>query len=136
MAAWILPTVGAFIFWGIWAFIPKITVRYISPKSAMVFEVLGAMIFAVIVLATIRFHPDTHPRGILLALFTGILGFSGALCFLYAVSKGPVSLVATLSALYPVLAVILAMLFLHESITLKQGAGIILAVFSILLITS
>jgi len=40
MKQWLLPTFGAFVLWGLWSFIPKITTKYISPKSAIVFEVL------------------------------------------------------------------------------------------------
>ncbi len=135
MKYWILPAFASFILWGLWGFIPKITTRYISPKSAMIYEVLGGIIVATVILYLIRFRPDTHPKGVALALITGILGFVGALCFLYAVSKGPVSLVATVSALYPIVVIILACIFLHEPISFKQGIGISLALGSIVLIT-
>ena len=136
MKQWLLPTFGALVLWGLWSFIPKITTRYISPKSAIVFEVLGGILMAVIVLATLKFKPDIHPKGVLLAMTTGILGFAGALCFLYAASKGPISLVALLSALYPVIAIVLAVLFLHESISIKQGLGIVLGLGAMILIAT
>jgi transporter family protein len=136
MKQWLLPTFGALVLWGLWSFIPKITTRYISPKSAVVFEVVGGILMAVIVLASLKFKPDIHPKGVLLAMTTGILGFAGALCFLYAATKGPISLVALLSALYPVIAIVLAMFFLHESITLKQGLGIVLGLGAMILIAT
>ena len=43
MKEWILPTVGTFICWGLWSFIPKITTKYIDPKSAIVYEVIGGI---------------------------------------------------------------------------------------------
>ncbi len=136
MKEWLLPTFGALVLWGVWSFIPKITTKYINPKSAILFEVLGGMIIATIVLFSLKFRPDIHPKGVLLAITTGILGFTGALFFLYAASKGPISLVAVLSALYPVIAVVLAMIFLKESLSLKQGLGIVLALGSMILITT
>ena len=136
MREWILPTFGAFVLWGLWSFVPKITTRHISPKSAVVYEVLGGLIIAIIVLFSLGFRPDAHPKGVALAITTGVLGFLGALCFLYAVSKGPVSLVATLSALYPVIAIVLAMIFLHEPVTVKQGVGILLALGAMFLIAT
>ena len=90
MKQWLLPTFGAFGLWGLWSFIPKITTKYISPKSAILFEVLGGMLIAIIVLFSLKFKPDIHPKGVLLAITTGILGFAGALCFLYAASRGPI----------------------------------------------
>ena len=61
---------------------------------------------------------------------------TGALFFLYAASKEPISLVAILSALYPVIAVVLAMIFLKESISVKQGLGVALALGSMILIVT
>jgi transporter family protein len=136
MQPWLLPTLGAFLLWGFWSFIPKITIKYINPKSAVLFEVLGGMILALIVLVSLKFKPDIHCKGVLLAITTGILGFGGALCFLYGASKGPISLVAVLSALYPIIALVLAMVFLNESITIKQSVGIVLGLGAMILIAS
>jgi len=102
----------------------------------MLFEVLGGIILAIIVLISLNFKPDVHPKGIFLAIITGILGFAGALCFLYAASKGPISLVAVLSALYPIIAILLAVFFLNESITIKQGLGIVLGLGAMILIAT
>ena len=67
---------------------------------------------------------------------TGIIGFAGSLCFLYAASRGPISLVAVLSALYPIIAIVLAVLFLNEAITIKQGLGIVLGIGAMILLTT
>lgn len=134
MRHWLLPTFGAFILWGLWSFIPKITTRFLTPKSAVLFEVLGGMVVAVAVLASMRFKPDVHPLGVVLALTTGFLGFLGALFFLYAASRGPISLVAVLSALYPVITVLLSVILLKEVITMKQWLGIALGLVSMILI--
>lgn len=136
MKEWVLPTCGAFIVWGLWSFIPKITVRYISPKSAVVYEVLGGILVAIMVLYSLNFRPDIHPKGVALGIITGLLGFLGALFFLFAVSHGPVSLIVTLTALYPVISILLAIVILHEPITLKQGVGIIFALTAMFLVAS
>ncbi|MFQ6024174.1 MAG: EamA family transporter [Acidiferrobacterales bacterium] len=136
MKEWILPAFGAFLVWGLWSFIPKITVRYISARSAVIYEVLGGVIVAAIVLYSLNFRPDVHPKGVALGITTGVLGFLGALFFLFAVSKGPVSLIATLTALYPVISILLAIVVLNETITLKQGVGIILALTAMFLVTT
>ncbi len=134
MKDWILPTFGTLIMWGFWGFIPKLTTQYLSPRSAIVYEVVGSLIIALIVLISLDFQPQVHPRGILLALSTGMMGFLGALMFLMAVSKGPVTLIAPLSALYPVISVLLAVFLMNESMNLRQVFGIALAVVSIMLV--
>jgi transporter family protein len=136
MKEWLLPTFGTIVFWGLWGFIPKITTKYISPKSAIIFETLGGIILGIVILISLKFKPDIHPKGVLLAVLTGLLGFAGALCFLYAALKGPISLVAVLSALSPIITVVLAMFFLNETITIKQGLGIVLGLGAVVLIAT
>jgi transporter family protein len=135
MKEWILPTMGTFICWGLWSFIPKITTRYIDPRSAVIYEVIGGIVLSLIVMSFMNFRLEIHPKGIALAGMAGLVGFVGALCFLFAVSKGPVSIIAPLSALYPILSVILAVIFLNETVTIKHGLGILFAVLAVILVT-
>jgi transporter family protein len=67
---------------------------------------------------------------------SGALAFSGALCFYYAASRGPISLVATVSGLSPVMPVLLAMFVLQEPLSAKQGLGIVLGILSMALIAA
>lgn len=135
MPEWLLPTFLAFLCWGIWSFLPKLTMRTIDPQSAIVYEALGGVLVAVAVLFLIGFRPAVEPKGAALAIATGALGVGGALAYLYAMRSGPVAPVATLSALYPVMAIILAGFLLREPITLKQGAGILLGLIAMALIS-
>jgi transporter family protein len=133
---WLLPTFGALFLWGLWGFIPKLTTRYLDPKSAIVYEVMGGVLLAIAMLFVLNFRLTVHPTGIPLALSTGMLGFLGAFCFLSAVSKGPVTLVATVSALYPVVSVLLAVFWLQESVSFRQAIGIVLALLAMVLVAA
>ena len=59
----------------------------------------------------------------------------GALFYLFAMPKGKVSVIATLSALNPVITIALAYFILKEPITLKEGIGMIFALMAIVLFT-
>ena len=133
MKGWFWPGMMAMLLWGLWGFFPKLTVRHINPGSALVFETLGGMIVALVVLVVLGFRIQTNPAGVGYALFTGVCGFLGILFYLKAVTVGRVSLVATMTALYPVVSVLLAHFVLGEPLTLKEGAGILLACLAILL---
>lgn len=134
MTAWYLPAFIAFVLWGLWAFIPKITVQYLDPRSALFFQALGAFAFGLAVLASLEFRPMLHARAVPLALLTGLLGVGGGFAYLYAVARGPVGLIAILTALYPILTLLLAFLFLGETVTPRQFAGIILGIIALVLI--
>ena len=127
ISQWLLPASLTLVCWGIWSFVPKITTRYIRPMSAIVYEVIGAIIVGAIILAHLDFRPDTNPKGICLAVFTGIVGFTGALGFLFAVKYQKVSVIAMFTSLSPVITLTLGWLLLKEPITLKEGLGIISA---------
>ena len=135
MKAWLLPASMTMICWGIWGFIPKITTRYINPLSASVFEGLGSAIFAIIILFSLSFKPEIHPKGISLAFITGLLGMLGALFYLYAMPRGKVSVIATMTALNPIITIALAYFILKEPITLKEGVGMVFAFIAIVLFT-
>ncbi len=135
MPHWLIPAAIAFICWGMWAFLPKLTTRFLDPKSAIIYEVAGGIVFALVVLVMSGFRLAIEGRGILLAAFTGVLGFAGALAYLIAVLKGPVTLISTVTGLYPILAVVLAYVFLNEPISVKQGIGILLGLVAIILIS-
>ncbi len=135
MTTWLVPAFVTLVCWGFWGFIPKITTRYIGPMSAMVYETVGAVIVGGIVLTLIDFRPDVHIKGICLAISTGIIGLTGALCFLFAVKSGKVSVVAMFTSLSPVITVALGWLVLKEPLTLKEGLGILSAFIAIFLFT-
>ena len=87
MRAWVFPATATVIFWGLFGFIPKITIRYISPTSASVYAAFAGIPVALIIMAIMRFQLDTEPRGVILAGITGVLGMLGALGYLVAVSR-------------------------------------------------
>jgi len=136
MNDWLLPAFGALFCWGFWSFIPKITIRYLHPMSAMVYEALGAAIAGFSILAILGFHPESNPKGIGLAILTGVLGMVGALGFYYAVKYGKVSVVAVLTAMYPIVPIFLGYFLLKEPITLKEGLGILFAFVALILFAS
>jgi bacterial/archaeal transporter family protein len=70
MKDWILPTIGVFICWGLWGFLPKITVKYIEPKSAVIYEVSGGIVLAIIVSFVLKFQISSNPPGVFLAIIT------------------------------------------------------------------
>lgn len=134
MKTWLVPVLGTFVFWGLWGFLPKITTRTISPMSAMVFEAVGGVLVAAVAILSGGFRLELTRQGVFLALLTGIFGILGAWTYLQAVSTGKVSLVVSFTALYPILSILLAVLFLGETLSIRQGAGIFLALLAMVLI--
>ena len=136
MNSWVIFAILALLVWGFWGFFPKLATNYISPKSVLVYEVIGAIIVGMAVLFLVNFKPEVNAKGITFAILTGIAGTLGALFFIFAVSRGETSVVVTTTALYPLITIILAFLILKEPITIKQGVGMIFAFAAMMLLST
>jgi transporter family protein len=133
---WVVTAIFALLFWGGWGFFQKLATNSMPPKSVYLFTVSGAFITAFLVLVSLHFRVEVNPKGISLALLAGLLGSIGGLCFVHSVSKGKASVVITMTALYPLVTIILSFLFLRETITLKQGVGIVFALLAMLFLAA
>jgi uncharacterized membrane protein len=65
----------------------------------------------------------------------GILYAAGSWAFISAVSRGWISIVAVIAALSPAPTMLLARLFLAESLAARQSLGLLLALVGIALVT-
>ena len=132
MESWFLWTVLALLTFGLWGFFPKLAVNYINPASALVYQVIGGIIVGIIGLSLMGFRPQTHPLGIFFALLTGITGVLGTFFYYAAATRGQISIVVSLTALYPVITILLATVFLHEMLTFRQVTGLCFAIAAII----
>lgn len=136
MKEWAFYSALALLAWGLWAFLPKVALGFLDPKTAFMFEVIGGAITGVLAILVLRPQlAAVDVRGIVPAFLTGTFGYVGILCFMYAIREGKICVVTPLTALYPVITVALATIFLKEKINAVQFAGIILALISVVLIS-
>lgn len=136
MPSWILLTLMATFIFGFWGFFPKLATHYLDPRTTLLYQNAGTLLSSVVVLAVLKVQFTIHPRGILFSVLTGVAGTIGTLFMLMALSKGKVSVVVPLTAMYPVVTVLLAALTLKEPITIKQIIGLGLSLIAIYLISS
>lgn len=136
MEQWLTASLIALLLYGFWGFFPKLAMAYINPASAIVYEVAGTVAVGLLALSLVGFRPDVHPKGILFAALTGVTGMLGTLCLFYAVRSGKASVVVCLTALYPLITVILAHIFLHETLSPRQIIAMVLALAAIALFAS
>lgn len=117
--------------WGLWGLSSKYALKFINPVSLILFETIGAIIIQLIVLVFLfysKYKFDANATGITLAMLTAFFGIIGAILFFFTLSKTKASVLVPLTALYPVVTVLLSFILLKEKVTLVQGIGIALAV--------
>jgi uncharacterized membrane protein len=98
-----------------------------------IYQAIGTLIVIFSVLISIDFRPEVHPRGIVFSILAGLAAALGAVFFLLALAKGKASVVVTMTALYPLITLLLSAIFLKETLTLKQGLGIFCSLLALLL---
>jgi transporter family protein len=135
MKDWLFYSLLALLAWGFWAFLPKIAISWLDPKSVFIYEAIGGALTGLLAYFILRPELGVEIRGIIPSVLTGVAGFLGILCFLYAIRTGKVSVVAPLTALYPIVSLALAVIFFKEKMNLIQLTGIVLAVISVVLIS-
>lgn len=135
MKDWLFFSLLALLAWGFWAFLPKLALIWLDPKSAFVYETIGAALTGALVFFILRPEMGTEMAGVVPSLLTGAAGCLGILCFLYAIRAGKVSVVAPLTALYPVVSLALALVFFREKLSLTQIAGVAFAALSVILLS-
>jgi transporter family protein len=122
--------------WGIVGLLQKLSTNYISAESSLIWLVVGFLLLEPL------FYPGKalwHYSGWNLswALVSGILNALGAWALFAALkSGGKASIICPLTALYPLVVVLLVPFILHESITPYQGAGVLCALVAVMLLST
>jgi len=128
----------AAVIWGLAPVIEKSALQNVSPLAGVVVRTLVAasLIFAVsLITGEWSEILSLDRRTILYLSIGGILGsLLGTLAYYHALKSGEVSLVVPISSTYPLVALLLAAIFLGEGLTLQKILGAILIVIGIVLI--
>ncbi len=130
-----MPAVLTVLLWGVWGLFQKLATNQMPPRTVYFFSALGAVAVVRLLLSTSAYPLPMNFEGTFFAVLAGACSSLGGLLFLQAISRGEASIIVTFTALYPVVTFILALIVLHETITLKQGIGIVLALLSLVLLT-
>lgn len=135
MGNWLGFSLMALTLWGIWGFLSKMATHQLPYPAVYLLTVSGHLAVIGYLGVTGRWAIPWHPAGVAAALAAGLCMAFGLLCFFKALAGGKASLVVPLTALYPVVTVVLSRVFLHESLTLRHLAGIALALLALWLLS-
>ena len=128
---WLAYAIITTVFWGIWGAFIEI------PEKAGFPATLGYIVWsatmipcALVALKIINWKPETDKRSVFLGLTVGILGAGGQLILFEALREGPAYIVFPLISLFPVMTIILSVIFLKEHTNKKHWTGITLALIA------
>lgn len=132
---WLVFAMVALVFWGITGVTQKLSTNAISTELSFLWFGVAMIALALAVLPKVSLDWHLAPKDFWLAVMGGTLNSLGAYTSFAALEKGgKASIVIPLCYLYPLLTIILAITFLHESLTRPQLAGIVLALVAAILL--
>lgn len=138
MPRWLAFSLLTILVWGAWGAVSKLASDGVDANTNQVFFTFGLLPLILIVWRSPRNAAGGAGRrvGIAWAFLTGILGGTGNIAFFHAlVLGGKASIVSPVTALFPIVTVALAVLFLHERIGTAQKIGLVLALAAIYLLS-
>ncbi len=135
MPKWLVYSVLTLLLWGGWGVLGKVVGDDLSPSESQAFSTLGLLpLIAVLGLRKSAACSPRLTRGLIFGFLSGLLAGAGNIAYYHALSVGgAASTVTPLTALYPVVTILLAVLFLREKVSRIQIAGIAGALGSIYL---
>lgn len=133
---WLWYSMLTLIAWGVVGILQKLSTNYISAESSLIWLVVGFLVIEPL------FYPGSailHYSSINLtyAILSGLLNALGAWALFAALKGGgKASIVAPLTALYPVVVIVLVPSILHESVTPLQWAGVACSLIAVVLLST
>jgi bacterial/archaeal transporter family protein len=136
MPSWFAWTMVAVVSWGIWAILSKLIGDALSGPHSQALSTFGLLPVLIGLAFTKRARPGGPRRlqGMSLALLSGVVSALGNVSYYQSLASGAkAATVVPLTALYPIVTIALATLFLHEKLNRIQSAGVALSLLAIYL---
>ncbi len=122
--------------WGLWGFLSKVATLQLPARGVYVTSLGGFVLVITYLAVTGGLTIPVHLGGTAAALGSGICLAFGLLYFFKALAEDATAgMVVPLTALYPLVTVILSWTLLRESFTLRQLVGIALALPAVWLLS-
>ncbi len=130
---WLWFALLALFWWGLWGFLVKIGADRMTPGALQILFVVGMIPPLLLAMAKVSFKVDRDGKGVFYGILNGVLATFGMLAFYAAMARGKASIVAPITAIFPLFTVMGAVLLLKEKVNRIQVVGIVLAIVAVMI---
>jgi transporter family protein len=128
MADWLMLSLVAMVLWGFVGLLQKVTTNRISADAVLIWDRIGYVVILPLLVINTRLN-NLGTKDIFIGTMDGITNSLGALFLYMSLESGAkASIAVPLTALYPLLTVLLAVGLLGERVKSLHWIGIILAI--------
>ena len=131
LASWLPFSLICLAGWGVWGLVQKPLTERIDIWSIAFLQSGTTLILSLLTALFRRQSLSLRQHGIHFAAAAGLLGYVGTLAFLTAIGSGTTSVVVPLTAMYPVVTIILSVVIAREKLLTTHKWGIVLALSAI-----
>lgn len=128
MNGWILPAIAALLLWGIVGILQKLGSNRLGANALLLWVTVGYIVMLPVVLWRSGSWAVSVGALLLGVVAGSVNGFGTWLLFRSLEHGAKASVAVPLTALYPVVTVVLAFVFLGERLSLREWLGVALAV--------
>ena len=115
MQTWFLYTLAAIVLWGVYGVALKLAADGIPPLAGQVVSSIGLLLPVLFLFGSVV-RERSKRRGLWVGFASGLFGAAGNLALFAALGKGgKAAIVFPLTALYPLITVIIAVIFMRET---------------------
>jgi transporter family protein len=131
---WFFWTLLAILCWGLWALTSKLIGNALTAAQSQALSTLGTIpVLLILSLSKSNIPSKTTKRGAAIGFGAGVLVCLGNIAYYYALNiGGKAATIISVTALYPLVTILLALVFLEEHLNQFQLFGIALSLASIL----
>jgi uncharacterized membrane protein len=131
---WLLWAMLAVLCWGLWAITSKLIGNALSAGQSQALSTIGLVPIIAILAFTKSKTSEHNRRGIIIGFLSGVLVCLGNIAYYHALNLGgKAATVVSITALYPLITALLAMLLLKERLNEFQIFGIGLSIASMVI---
>jgi transporter family protein len=127
MPRWLIFSLLTMLLWGGWGVVSKPLSTALSPWQVQMFSTLGLLPVLALLARSKNLRTGADPqRGFWLAFASGVVGSLGNVAYYGAFAAGAKAAAVTpLTALYPIVTIGLALVFLRERLSAIQAVGVL-----------
>ena len=129
--AWLPFALLTLLGWGLWGLVQKPLTDRIDVWSVAFLQFATTLTWGLGAALVRRKALDPRTAGLKFAAAAGLGSYFGSLAFLLAIDLGSASVVVPMTAMYPLVTIILGVVFLSERLTTSHKAGVVLALAAI-----
>ncbi len=134
MPKWLSYCFLSTLFFGVWGLVSKAAIDLVAPSQGQILFSIGLIPLGIVAAMSKDIGTGDKFRGASYGLLTGIFGSVGNIAFFEALSHGGrASMVVPVTAMYPLVTVIGALLLLREKLNWVQLCGVAFAFVALIL---